>query len=74
MTHAYPLGQPVNRQSAPERVPVPGRPNWYSNGRGGEPFYVEPVKPAQPAGFHPRVTSDAVHHITEAMHRIAQST
>ncbi len=42
----FPLGAPIGRTTAPTRVPVPGRPNWFTNGRGGEAFYVEPVKPA----------------------------
>lgn len=43
----FPLGEPVNRPKPPERVPVPGRPHWFTDGKGGQPFYVEPVKPKQ---------------------------
>ncbi len=42
---AFPLGVPINRTAPPECVPVPGRPNWFTNGKGGAPYYVEPEKP-----------------------------
>lgn len=50
MSHAYPLGQPVNRSDKPQPVPVPGRPNWFTLGRGA-PYYVEPEKP-KPTALH----------------------
>ncbi len=45
MEHRYPLGTPLNRPQPPERVPVPGRPHWFTDGKGGAPYYVEPEKP-----------------------------
>ena len=45
----YPLGAPVNRPQTPVRVELSGRPGWFTDGRGGAPYYVEPVKPAQGA-------------------------
>jgi len=41
-----PLPPPI-RAAAPTRFPVPGRPHWFTDGKGGAPYYVEPVKPAQ---------------------------
>jgi hypothetical protein len=42
----YPLGKPTNRpEPAPDLVPIPGRPNWYTPRKGGEPVYKEPPPP-----------------------------
>ena len=45
----WPLGEPLNRAQPPKAVPAPGRPNWFTDGKGGAPFYVDPAKPAQGA-------------------------
>ena len=39
----YPLSAPVNRApSEPPLHPIPGRPNWWSDGQRER--YIEPVK------------------------------
>ena len=42
----WPFGKPVNRETEAQAklVPVPGRPHWWTDGKGGEPKYIEPPR------------------------------